>query len=142
MDPGALSRARKVSGREAVRLHPADAARRGIADGDIVRVYNSRGACLAGAVLDAGVMTGVAVMATGAWFDPPRRDASSLPSAPSVDEVEPERHGNPNVLTLDIGSSALAQAPSALTALVEVERWAQPELPVRAFTPPELIAAE
>ena len=74
-------------------------------------------------------MRGVVVMATGAWFDP--ADAAG----------EPERHGNPNVLTLDIGTSPLAQGTSALTALVEVERWDQPAPAVRAFTPPELTAA-
>ena len=42
-------------------------------------------------------------MATGAWFDPAPADG------------EPERHGNPNVLTLDIGTSRLTQGPSALT---------------------------
>ena len=42
------------------------------------------------------------------------------------------------MLTLDIGSSALAQATSALTALVEIERWKAPAPAVRAFMPPEL----
>ena len=45
---------------------------------------------------------GVVVMATGAWFDP--RDAAL------------ERHGNPNVLTRDEGTSRLAQGCSALSA--------------------------
>jgi biotin/methionine sulfoxide reductase len=89
-------------------------------------VFNGRGACLAGAVLDAGVMPGVVVMATGAWFDPAAAG-------------EPERHGNPNVLTLDIGTSPLAQGTSALTALVEIERWTAPAPAVRAFTPPVLV---
>jgi biotin/methionine sulfoxide reductase len=129
MDPGPVSRGQKVAGREPIRINPADAARRGIGDGDIVRVFNARGACLAGAVLDPDVMPGVAAMATGAWFDPP--DAAG----------EPERHGNANVLTLDIGTSPLAQGPSALTALVEIERWNAPAPEVRAFTPPELAAA-
>jgi len=129
MDPGPVSRRGKVAGREPIRINPADAARRGICDGDIVRVFNARGACLAGAVLDPDVMQGVAVMATGAWFDPP--DAAG----------EPERHGNANVLTLDIGTSPLAQGPSALTALIEIERWNAPAPAVRAFTPPELAAA-
>jgi biotin/methionine sulfoxide reductase len=129
MDPGPVSRASKVAGREPVRINPADATRRGISNGDVVRMFNARGACLAGALIDAGVMPGVAVMATGAWFD--------LPAA----EGEPERHGNPNVLTLDIGSSPLAQATSAQTALVEIERWNAPVPPVRAFTPPELVPA-
>ena len=129
MDPGPVSRGSKVAGREPVRVNPADAARRGIHDGDVVRLFNDRGACLAGAVVDADVMPGVVVMATGAWFDPPSA------------EGEPERHGNANVLTLDIGSSPLAQGTSALTALVEIERWTKAAPPVRAFTPPELAAA-
>ncbi len=128
-DPGPVSRAQKVAGREPVRINPADAAKRGIGDGDIVRVFNARGACLAGARVDPDVMPGVVVMATGAWFDPP--DATG----------EPERHGNPNVLTLDIGTSPLAQGTSALTTLVEIERWTKPAPPVRAFTPPVLAAA-
>jgi biotin/methionine sulfoxide reductase len=45
------------------------------------------------------------------------------------------------VLTLDIGTSPLAQGPSALTALVEIERWNAPPPEVRAFTPPELAKA-
>jgi biotin/methionine sulfoxide reductase len=128
MDGGPVSRASKVSGREPMRINPADAAKRGIGDGDVVRVFNERGACLAGAVVDPGVMSGVVVMATGAWFDPAAAG-------------EPERHGNPNVLTLDIGTSPLAQGASALTALVEVERWSQPVPAVRAFTPPVLLAS-
>ena len=126
MDPGPVSRAGKIAGREPIRINPGDATPRGIRDGDVVRVFNARGACLAGAALDPDVMAGVAVMATGAWFDPP--------DAPG----EPERHGNPNVLTLDIGTSQLAQGTSALTALIEIERWNAPAPPVRAFTPPVL----
>jgi biotin/methionine sulfoxide reductase len=128
MDGGPVSRGSKVAGREPARINPADATRRGIGDGDVVRVFNGRGACLAGAVLDAGVMPGVVVMATGAWFDPAAAG-------------EPERHGNPNVLTLDIGTSPLAQGTSALTALVEIERWTAPAPAVRAFTPPVLVAS-
>ncbi|MBV8423442.1 MAG: molybdopterin-dependent oxidoreductase [Hyphomicrobiales bacterium] len=129
MDPGPVSRQQKVAGREPVRINPHDAARRGIRNGDVVRLFNPRGACLAGAVVDADVMPGVVVMATGAWFDP--ADAAG----------EPERHGNPNVLTLDIGTSPLAQGTSALTALVEIERWDQPAPAVRVFTPPIVAAA-
>jgi biotin/methionine sulfoxide reductase len=128
MDPGPVSRGEKVKGREPLRISPGDAAQRGIRDGDLVRVFNARGACLAGAVIDAGVMPGVVVMATGAWFDPP--DTAE----------EPERHGNPNVLTLDIGTSPLAQGTSALTALVEIERWDAPAPQVRVFSPPQLAA--
>jgi biotin/methionine sulfoxide reductase len=122
MDPGPVSRANKVSGREALRIHPRDAAQRGIAAGDVVRVFNERGACLAGAVLDEGLLEGVVSMATGAWYDPA--------------EDGLERHGNPNVLSRDAGTSRLAQGSSALSALVEVERYAGAAPAVEVHRPP------
>lgn len=123
LDAGPHSRAAKIKGRQAVRIHPLDAEERGIEENDIVRVFNERGACLAGACLDDGLMRGVVVMATGAWFD--------------ASDGSLERHGNPNVLTMDRGTSRLAQAPSALSALVEITRWSCGEPPeVRAFELP------
>jgi len=130
MDPGSLSRGNKIHGREQIRLNSNEAARRGIGDGDIVRVFNARGSCLAGATIDDGVMPRVAVMATGAWFDP------------ALASNEPERHGNPNVLTRDIGTSRLTQGTSALSALVEIERWSGAVPPVGAWTAPEITPAE
>jgi biotin/methionine sulfoxide reductase len=38
--------------------------------GDVVRAFNERGACLAGAVLTDDLRTGVVTLPTGAWFDP------------------------------------------------------------------------
>jgi biotin/methionine sulfoxide reductase len=128
MDPGSFSVGDKVAGREPIRINTADAARRNIRDGDVVRVFNDRGACLAGAVVDDGIVPQVAVMATGAWLD--------------QSDGEAERHGNPNVLTLDIGTSKLTQGCAALTALVEIERWNGPLPAVRAFTPPKLAKAD
>ncbi|MGN6463732.1 MAG: molybdopterin-dependent oxidoreductase [Pseudolabrys sp.] len=128
-DPAGASRRHKVKGREIIRINPDDAARRGIKDDDIVRVFNARGACLAAAVLDPGLLPNVTVMATGAWFDP------ALSSEPL------ERHGNPNVLTQDIGTSKLTQGPSALSALVEIERWNAALPQVEAFTPPIVVHA-
>ena len=122
MDPGPVAQAAKVAGREAIRINPADAAARGIAEGDVVRVFNDRGACLAGAIVDAGVRGNVATMATGAWMD--------------QSDGEPERNGNPNVLTLDVGTSRLAQGSSALTALVEIERWTGAVPAARSFAKP------
>lgn len=126
LDPAALSRKAKVNGCEPVAIHPDDAAQRNIRDGDVVRVFNARGACLAGATLDAGLMPGVVVMATGAWSDP---------------DGDLDRHGNPNTLTADIGTSQLAQGPSAQTALVQVERVDGPQLPHRAWESPVLHGA-
>jgi biotin/methionine sulfoxide reductase len=70
LDMGATRQQGKVAGREAIQMHPEDAADRGIAAGDVVRVFNDRGACLAGAVLIWGIRRGVVRLPTGAWFDP------------------------------------------------------------------------
>ncbi|MFL9823602.1 molybdopterin dinucleotide binding domain-containing protein [Rhodoplanes sp. SY1] len=125
-DPGPVSVAGKILGREAIRLAPDDAAARGLRDGDIVRVFNARGACLAGVVIDAGLAAHVAVMPTGAWFDP-------SPAGNGLDV-----HGNPNVLTPDIGTSRLTQGSSAQSTLVEVEKFVGALPPIRAFDPPSL----
>jgi biotin/methionine sulfoxide reductase len=130
MDQGAASLATKRHGREPIWLNPADAAARGIAEGDVVRVYNDRGACLAGAVITDAVRSGVVQLQTGAWFDPlePGRIGSL------------DRHGNPNMLTIDIGTSKLAQGSSAQTALVEVETWQGALPPISVFDPPPVVA--
>jgi biotin/methionine sulfoxide reductase len=126
MDHGKVSRESKIQGREPVHLNPGDAEARGIKAGDIVRVYNDRGHVLAGAVLSEDVRPGVIRLSTGAWYDP------AEPGNPgSLD-----KHGNPNVLTPDRGTSRLAQGPIAHSALVEVERYTGEAPPVTAFDPP------
>jgi biotin/methionine sulfoxide reductase len=126
LDFGATSQAAKVNGREPVRIHPRDAAARNIRDGDIVRLYNDRGACLAGAVLSEALRPGVIQLSTGAWYDP--------------DDPDTEKplcvHGNPNALTRDIGTSRLAQGCTGQLSLVEIERFDSPPPPVKAFDPP------
>ena len=127
-DHGSVSQAAKIAGREALTMHPADAGARGIRAGDVVRVFNGRGACLAGARIDEGVRRGVVVLPTGAWYDPlVRGEIGTL-----------EKHGNPNVLTLDKGTSKLTQGCSAHTALVEVERFQGEPPPVTAYDRPPI----
>ncbi|MBO0881997.1 MAG: molybdopterin-dependent oxidoreductase, partial [Mycobacterium sp.] len=48
LDHGPLSTAAKIAGREPIRMHPDDAASRSLVNGQVVRVFNDRGACLAG----------------------------------------------------------------------------------------------
>jgi biotin/methionine sulfoxide reductase len=128
-DHGSLSRAAKIRDREALTMHPLDATARGIHTGDVVRVFNDRGACLAGVRLSDGVRPGVVVLPTGAWYDP------LVPG--EIGTLE--KHGNPNVLTLDKGSSRLTQGCSAHTALVQVELFQGEPPPVTAFDPPQFI---
>ncbi|TBR23630.1 MAG: Asp-tRNA(Asn)/Glu-tRNA(Gln) amidotransferase GatCAB subunit C, partial [Reyranella sp.] len=49
LDHSPHAKATKVKGRQPVTMNPEDAAARGIADGDLLRVFNDRGACLAAA---------------------------------------------------------------------------------------------
>lgn len=109
LDHGATSVDSKVVGREPLRLSQLDAAARGVSSGDVVRVFNNRGSCLAGVVVDDGVMPGVVQLSTGAWWTP----------SEGFDCV----HGNPNVLTADVGSSGLAQGTTAHTCMVDVEKY-------------------
>ncbi len=126
LDFGGYSQAMKHRGREVVRLNPADAATRGIADGDIVKLYNARGACLAAAKLSDAVRPGVIQLSTGAWYDPedPTEDAPLCV------------HGNPNVLTRDVGTSRLAQGCTGQLTIVELERFTGNLPPIQAYDPP------
>jgi biotin/methionine sulfoxide reductase len=132
LDVGATSQRAKVAGREAIQMHPRDAADRGIAAGDVVRVYNDRGACLAGAVLTTAIRRGVVRLPTGAWFDP----------VPGAAPTPLCAHGNPNVLTADVPSSRLSQGCAGQHALVEIERWAGEPPPVTVGSPPRLLPGD
>jgi len=127
-DHGRASLALKIGDREAVRMHPEDAQSRGLCDGNVVRIYNARGSCLAGLVISKDLMPGVIELPTGAWFDPQ-----------TIDGEELEVHGNPNALTPDIGTSRLAQGCSAHTCMVEVEKYLKPLPATSAFQPPPIV---
>lgn len=131
LDSGSWAAKHKLHGREPVSIHPETASDRGIADGDIVCVSNKRGRCLATAVVTAGIRPDTIALATGAWFDPQIVDGELL-----------EVHGNPNVLTIDKGSSELSQANIAHTALVRVAKWAGPVPPIKVHGPPDLVGRD
>lgn len=120
-----------VAGKEPVFINPQDASARGIRNGDVVRVFNGRGQVLAGAVVSDRYAPGVARIHEGAWYDP---DKGGEPGALC-------KYGNPNVLTIDIGTSQLAQATSAHTTLVEIEKYNGTVEQVTAFNGPvEMVA--
>ena len=128
LDHGSVSKSKKVAGREPLHIQPEDAALRGLKNGDLVRVFNDRGACLGSVVIDAAMRSGVVQMSTGAWYDP--------------DENGMCKHGNPNVLTRDKGTSKLGQGPSAHSCLIEVELFKDAPPPVTAHEPPQIIRSE
>jgi biotin/methionine sulfoxide reductase len=118
LDTGRVAAANRVKGREPIMMNTADAAARGLRDGEVVRVFNDRGAIAAGLRATDELRPGVVAMATGAWWNPAVPGASDSPCL----------HGNANVLTQDVGTSRLGQGSAAQSCLVQVERW-EGELP-------------
>ena len=129
LDGGRVSQRSKIKGREPIWISAADAVPRGIRENDVVRVFNARGACLAGARVTDKIRPGVAMLSTGAWYDPLE------PGVPGTLEC----HGNPNVLTLDKGASKLSQATIAESCLVEIERYRGALPAVNAHRAPQIV---
>lgn len=113
LDFGDFSLAGKKDGREVCRMHVAAACERGIQDGDIVRIYNAIGACLSVVELTEDIRPNVVRLPTGAWYTP-WVDANGETIC---------IHGNPNILTRDVGTSSLAQGCSGHLVPVQVERY-------------------
>lgn len=132
MDMTDLAQGTKVAGREPISMHPADAAARGLKAGDVVRVFNGRGQCLAGLKLNDALLRGVVQLSPGAWYDP------AEPGVPG----SLEQHGNANVLTRDGGTSKLAQCGVQQSVLVQVEAWTGPVPPIAAFEPPQTVHSQ
>lgn len=127
-DHGETSLNGKVGGREQIGMSPADATERNLVSGDVVRVFNERGETLASLLVRDDLMEGVVQLPTGAWWDPEEPGARC-------------RAGNPNVLTKDVGTSSLAQGPTAQTCLVRVERFDGIPPAVRSHEPPSFVDA-
>ncbi len=128
-DPGAETRATKVNGREPCRLHPETARRFDLGAGDIAELHNDRGSCLTAVIEDDGIRPDCVVLPTGAWLD-----------SVEIDGRQIDVHGNPNVLTLDKGSSQLSQGNSAHTALVRIRKWRGNAPPVAVFDGPRIVS--
>jgi hypothetical protein len=94
---------------EPLWLHPSEAAKRGIRNGDIVRIYNERGAVLAGAYVTERIMPGVAYIDHGARYDP-------------IVPGELDRGGAINTITPHRGTSRNCRGGMVVSGfLVEVE---------------------
>ncbi len=128
-DMGDESLASKIKGREVATLHPEAAARIGVVAGDVIRLYNARGACLAGVAVSDALRADCISLPTGAWYDPQIVDGNYL-----------EVHGNPNALTLDKGCSELSQGNAAHTCVVRTEKWTKPLPELTVTKPPKFVS--
>jgi anaerobic selenocysteine-containing dehydrogenase len=93
---------------EPLWINPADAAKRGIENGDVVKIYNERGAVLGGAYVTERVMPGVVYMDHGARYDP-------------IVPGELDRGGAINTITPHNRTSKNATGMVVSSFLVEVE---------------------
>lgn len=117
-----------VQGREPVRINRADAEARGIAEGDLVELYNDRGVVIAGALLSDEIRQGVVSLYEGAW--------------PHLYSKGRCNSGLINFLTSTQRSSGLSQATTANTCLVRMRKCEDPEGPNLAHEKPPIIEAE
>ncbi|MCR1568459.1 trimethylamine-N-oxide reductase TorA [Mixta sp.] len=126
LDNTPLREKHAVANREEILINERDAARRGIQSGDLVRAFNDRGQILVGAVVTADIRPGVVRISEGAWYDP-------------ADPAQPGalcRNGNVNCLTVDIGTSMLAQGNCGHMAQLEIEKYQGEPPPNHAHAAP------
>ncbi len=100
---GNMDKQQRVQGEQSAWVNPADAEERDIADGDLVRVHNERGAILATAKVTDDVTRGVVMAHMGIW----RSQAKGQSTVNAI---------NPTVFA-DLGN-----APTFSDTRVEVER--------------------
>ena len=96
-----------------MRMNPADAAKRGIKEGDIVKAYNDRGEVLLVAQLTHRVPPGI----THSWESCAIHDPIGYPGQ------SPDRGGCVNTLTPHrfVSKNACGMAPGS--CLIEIEKW-------------------
>jgi trimethylamine-N-oxide reductase (cytochrome c) len=94
---------------EPVKMHPTDAAERGIENGDIVKMYNERGAVLGAAVLTEKIIPGALSMEKGGGVD-------------WIIPGEVNRGGTNNLIAPAMGISKNAMGLAVSGYLVEVAR--------------------
>src|SRR5437867_490228 len=94
-----------------VWIHPADAAVRGVTDGQRVRVFNGRGATVTRARVTDRIAPGVVPIKEGVWF--------------ALDETGADTRGCSNMLTADRASPAAAATFN--TCFVDIETASETE---------------
>lgn len=90
-----------------VWINPMDARPRGIANGDLVRIYNARGETRISAKVTPRILPGVVALGEGAWYTP---DSNGIDHAGCI-----------NVLTTQ-RPSALAKGNPSHSNLVQIEK--------------------
>ena len=114
-----------IADREPVYMNEEDAKAKGIKHGDVVLVFNDRGSLIAGANISPNFPKGVLRIFEGAWYGPLNAEVGSV-----------DTYGDPNTVTMDVGTSDLAQATSANTCIVDIRKYEGPAPDVTSFGGP------
>ena len=118
-----------VQTREPLVLSEADAKAHGIQDGDLVELYNDRGAVVVGARVSKNIMPGVVSLQEGAW--------------PQLDSKGRCNNGLINFLTSSRRASGLTQATTANTCIASVRKCTDADAGgTKAFEPPKIVKRE
>ena len=101
-----------------LRIHPEDAAVRGIREHDLVRLYNARGSVICAAKLTHRMLRGVVhAYGSSAVYDPIGEPGTST-----------DRGGCVNVLSSSKSQIRKAHSMGASCCLIEVEKWGAGEI--------------
>lgn len=113
-----------VQGRQHVLISIEDAEANGIADGDLVELYNDRGTVICGARVTDQIMKGVVSLEEGGWIQ--------------LDSKGRCNSGSINMITTSVAASSLSQATSANTCIASLRKCTDPESENLAFEPPAI----
>ena len=118
-----------VQTREPLVISEEDAKANGIQDGDLVELYNDRGAVVVGARVSKHIMPGVVSLQEGAW--------------PQLDSKGRCNNGLINFLTSSRRSSGLTQATTANTCIASIRKCTDADPGgTKAFDPPKIVKSD
>lgn len=103
---------------EPLWMNPKDAAARGIKNGDIVKIYNERGAVLGGAYIQERIIQGAVQMDHGARFDP--IIVGELDRGGAINTITPRKPTSKNATGM-VCSSFLVEVEKVTMA--QMEEW-------------------
>lgn len=116
----------EVQTREPLTISVEDAKANGIKDGDLVELYNERGALVVGARVSDRIMKGVVSIYEGAW--------------PQIDSKGRCNNGLVNFITSSRAASGLSQATTADTCIASLRKCTDADRGgSRAYEPPAIV---
>jgi trimethylamine-N-oxide reductase (cytochrome c) len=113
-------------------LHPSEAEKRGIQNGDIIKVFNERGIVLAGAYVTERLRPGVAYVDHGARHDPIK--TGEIERGGAINTITPEEITSENCVG-QIGGGYLVEVAKVTAEEWETWRRDYPEAFQRKYNP-------